>query len=124
MTLVDVRGEIERRFAAHPEVGNYNQSPTGEPYVVIGHQSRGCPEVAGTIEEGAVGENVVDEEFAYLDAMSAFNEYADGRCGTLYWRVHPRLEWNEAHNRCRIYSRLLISDKPQIQSAQIPPRAA
>lgn len=56
-------------------------SATGEPYVVL------CGYGA-----------------AYA-AKKAFDEYAAGKSGTLYWRIYPELEDG------KFYMRLLISDR-------------
>lgn len=85
-------------------------APTGEPYVTISGSS-------------------IDRE-AYPTALSAtedeavrllrvsINRYADGKNGTLYWRVRPetkQLDRNgrpPEHGRWTTYCRLLISDRP------------
>jgi hypothetical protein len=102
---------IERQFP----IGESTSGPlavTGERYVVVGHMIE-SPKYPGVIEEGAAPEAGFDEETACMSAASAFRDYAEGRTGTLYWRVKPELSWSSDHRRCMVYMRLLISDKPQ-----------
>lgn len=89
---------------------------TGEPYVVIGaqHPDEGSPAIIGTVDEGKCAEWSPDEETACLKAMTCLRAYADGREGVLYWRQPPMLDWNEDHTRCKVYMRLLISDKEMV----------
>jgi hypothetical protein len=53
-------------------------------------------------------------EAARIAAQEHFNSYAEGRKGTLYWRVPPEIAVAKGH---AYYMRLLISDKPQLQKA-------
>jgi hypothetical protein len=108
--------EIEAIYPVGPTT-NGALAVTGEPYVVIGDQSDGRSEIPGTVDEGAERDCAFDEETAYFAARAAFNTYAHGRSGILYWRVAPILEWNEARTRCRITMRCLISDKPRLRAA-------
>lgn len=86
-------------------------SVTGEPYVTIGVREDRSPKVRGTVDEGADREFGFDEETASFAAYASFLEYAADHTGTLYWRVKPRLEWNEDRTRCQVYMRCLISSK-------------
>lgn len=109
-TVGTLTAHIEGRF----QVGRPTDSSlavTGEPYVVIGTEV-GTPSQRGTVGEGRLRELSFDEETACFAALSAFNDYAEDCNGLLYWRVRPRLEWNDQHNRCLIYMRCLISAKP------------
>lgn len=49
-------------------------------------------------------------------AEDAFNKYAEGRTGTLYWRVIPEIAFDHKRRRYAYYMRLLISDKPVVAS--------
>jgi hypothetical protein len=104
--------EIEARFPVG-ESTDCALSVTGEPYVVIGAQDHrdGLPQIPGTIDEGKRRELAFDEETAVMSALKCFEDYARERIGTLFWRVKPELEWIEDHSRCKVYLRLLISDK-------------
>lgn len=116
MTLDEARAEIEEKFPPHPEIGNYYQAATGEPYVVMTN--------CGPKREGDIVHAHVSEEFAVDGWFNAMKEYAaDKRSFQLYWRVPPEIE-RDKNGGWRIYSRLLISDMPQIQPQVMPPRAA
>jgi hypothetical protein len=89
-------------------------SVTGEPYVKIGIQATesGIPSVPGTVDEGAAFEWGYDEETAFWGAWNCFCHYSEERNGVLYWRIKPRLVWNESKRRCYFQMRCLISDAP------------
>ncbi len=93
--------EIEASFDLG-EATSTSSSVTGEPYVSIGQQAGGKAKFPGT----------VDEAGAYWAAREAFQLYAEGRKGILYWRVKPQMELHEGFRF--IYMRCLISDKPVI----------
>lgn len=140
MTLDEARRAFESRFTVWPEIGNYALAPTGEPYVAV--CSGGIkPEAELT---PAVG---LTEESALKLLIAAWNEYADGKSGTLYWRILPEIGslayFGEGvfaadavgrtdqerkdfyrHVFWKAYSRLLISNKPVIQQARIEPNLA
>lgn len=107
MTLDEAIKLVESRFIVGP-AGNYSEAPTGEPYVTI---------VGGGIkEEGELFPcYFLSEAFAIQFWLDAVNKYSEGKSGTLYWRVKPEMMGRK--KVWLIYSRLLISDKPQIQSA-------
>ena len=68
-------------------------APTGEPYVEL------------TAREWSKNrDNVI------RDAMQAFDDYAKGKRGTIYWRKRPEIAQDERQG-WRFYMRLLISDK-------------
>jgi hypothetical protein len=50
---------------------------------------------------------------AVVEYDKSLAEYKKGKTGTLYWRTRPSLD-NDGPNRWTIYSRLVISDKPEI----------
>ena len=102
--VAELTAYIEGRFPIGGGPGStglyYNLAPTGEEYVVIGNQHP---------DEG------IDEETACRAARAAFDAYAEGRVGTLYWRKKPQLEWQRDDpktGRCVVYIRCLISDAP------------
>ncbi len=97
------------------------KSATGEPYVVIGSQSKGMPSQLGTVDEGCGHKWAFDEETAYFRALACFETYAHGKSGKLYWRIEPQLETDLGFKRVKFgehkfifYMRCLISDKPEI----------
>jgi hypothetical protein len=65
---------------------------TGEPYVAL-----------TTREWSKSRDNVI------RDAMQAFDDYAKGKKGKLYWRVRPEID--KQKQGWRFYMRLLISHK-------------
>ena len=124
----DLIAAIEARFPVG-ESTDGRLSVTGEAYVSIGEPSGALVSaIPGTVDEGQARELAFDEETAYFSALSSFRDYAECRVGTLYWRIKPRLEWNDGRTRCAYYMRLLISDKPPIgdgvslKSMAHPPR--
>ncbi len=84
---------------------DYGIAPTGEPFIKI---------VTGEVV--AEGE---DEPFSSTpeDAIQRWfdgaTKWAEDKSGTLYWRVRPSVECSY-DGRWKVYSRLLISDKPVI----------
>lgn len=111
-TVPELVAEIGKRFLVGIPTNTY-RSVTGEPYVVIGSQAGGAPEIPGTVGEGWPHEWAFDEETACMQAGACFESYAEDRKGTLYWRSAPRLEWDGKKDRCCVYMRGLISDKPE-----------
>jgi hypothetical protein len=118
--------EFEKAFRVHSEVGDNAHAPTGEPYVIIvcgGLKEEGadCPAFATTPQRAI-------EMWAEAIARHAqpFHRNASAR---LYWRTRPALD-SELYlpvgitdpagglTLWQVYSRLLISDKPIIQSAR------
>lgn len=92
-----VRAYCESRFPVG-EPTYRRRSVTGEPYTEL------CalwPDGLGTIDQ------------ARKSAESAFQKYAEGKSGTLYWRIPPEIAWGAKRQRFAYYMRLLISDKPR-----------
>ncbi len=58
-------------------------------------------------------EGFATAEQARLAAQAAFDKYAEGKSGTLYWRVPPEIAYGAKQKKFAYYLRLLISDKPQ-----------
>lgn len=110
-TVESLTQKIESMFPVGAST-DHALSVTGEPYVTIGYQKDGTSKIRGAVDEGADREFGFDEETASMSAYASFLEYAADRAGTLYWRVKPRLEWNENNTRCQVYLRCLISSKP------------
>jgi hypothetical protein len=131
MTLDEARAELEAWGATCAEIGNYSQAATGEEYVVI---------VSGGMKDE--GERCPCFCRSEADAVrlwrDAINAYANGKSGTLYWRAAPEMhstvmrvdnydelspdiqQWFGKETFWVVYSRLLISDKPQIQPQALP----
>ena len=113
--LEEASAELESRFIV-ALVGNNYQAATGEPYVVIvsgGVKEEGCPVVCWCSSE----------DHAIRLWRDAINEYAKEKSGVLYWRTPPQLDRRKIARDYFyvVYSRLLISDKPQIQPQLLPP---
>ncbi len=116
MMLDEARADLEARFPPHPDIGNNRLAATGEPYVIITN--------CGLKQEGASCPAHVSEEFAVNGWFHSVNHYAMPKFGfPLYWRVPPQIERDDKGG-WRVYSRLLISDKPQIQPQTLPREAA
>lgn len=78
---------------------------TGDRYVELGGLQDGPP---GIIEPGALAAWFPTEQAACAAALRAFEAYAAGRAGVLYWRRRP---WIERTARgCTVRMRLAISD--------------
>lgn len=133
--VTDLVQTIEKQLSVG-ESTDHSLSVTGEPYVTIGsqHPDYGLPCIPGTVDEKACAELAFDEETAVMAAYANFLSYAEdryrklastitangseadfdktceivGKC-KIYWRMRPRLEWNEDKTRCQVYMRLLIS---------------
>jgi hypothetical protein len=60
----------------------------------------------------SIGGYLTAEE-ARVGAQECFDKYADGKSGTLYWRVAPEIAYHPRHKAYAFYMRLLISDKPR-----------
>lgn len=46
-------------------------------------------------------------------AEAHFQKYAQGKSGTLYWRIPPEIAYGAKQRKFAYYMRLLISDKPR-----------
>lgn len=113
LSLEQLRKQIADRYPVG-EPTDRSRSVTGEPYVVIGSQRHGNPDVPGTVNEGCSFEHAFDEEMACMQAAECFEKYAEDRNGVLYWREGPELEWIDKgtpYARCKVYMRCLISAK-------------
>lgn len=93
-----VRSYCESRFPVGPHADRM-RSVTGETFTELAHA---WPEGYGSIEEAAVS------------AMAAFQKYAEGKSGTLYWRIPPEIAYGPKQKKFAYYMRLLISEKPPI----------
>lgn len=95
------------------EVGNFSEAPTGQKYETV------CS--AGRKSEGAHIIWIAGKEMAVSLFLGIFEgmakeavEMAEGDLW-IYWRHHPEvLTFNGLQT---VYTRFLISDRPQIQSA-------
>ena len=85
------------------EIARYNRmrSVTGETFTELTHA---WPSGFGSIEETAEA------------AMAAFQKYAEGKSGTLYWRIPPEIAYGAKQKKFAYYMRLLISDKPKVST--------
>ena len=117
-TLADLVAYIEGRFPSVEGLPT-NHCQTGDHYAIVGapEENQRPPAIPGTIDDGARRASALDEETAVNLARMAFDRYAEGRSGMLYWRTPPRLEWDRQDRRvsearrCRVYLRLVISGK-------------
>lgn len=115
--------ELKRYIADKYPLGHSTNcafAVTGDPYVRIGSQHPGVPAIPGTIDDRQSAESWYDEETACMAAYSSFLTYSEGRTGKLYYRAQPQLEWNDDKARparCKVYIRLVISDKPETSTA-------
>ncbi len=127
--LDQARREIEGRFVVGP-LGNWAESCTGEPYTEV---LSGGQKADGDVTPCLCA----SPQIAIRLWKDAVEHYARARAGTLYWRIEPEIDsirycldvdengkfvghrdFLSVHVRegWRIYSRLLISDKPAIQA--------
>jgi hypothetical protein len=94
MKLMDTES-IEKRFGLAVVRCDRALTPTGEPHIEL--------------------TNTAETESAVEDAArAAFDGYASGRNGVLYWRVKPEIRGPEdtgVTGMWSFYMRLLISDK-------------
>lgn len=93
-----VRSYCEGRFPVGPS-SERRRSITGETFTelcVSWHDGFATIELAGEA------------------AMASFQKHANGKSGTLYWRVPPEIAWGSKQKKFAYYMRLLISDKPRI----------
>lgn len=71
-------------------------SPTGEEFTELcQHWREGHPSAQAACEA----------------AQHHFDQYAEGRTGTLYWRTVPEIAYSASHRKYGYYLRLLISNK-------------
>lgn len=95
-----VRADCEARFPVGASTLR-RLSVTGEPYVELAHQwADGYPTAAAAREA----------------ARAAFGKYAEGKEGTLYWRIQPDIAYGEKQRKFAYYMRLLISSKLPVVS--------
>jgi hypothetical protein len=91
-----VRAYCESRFPVGPHAERM-RSVTGETFTEL---CIAWPSGFATIEQAAEA------------AMAAFRKYAEGKSGTLYWRIVPEIAYGAKQKKFAYYMRLLISDKP------------
>ena len=132
MTLDEACAELKSCFTVAP-VGNYNQAATGEPYVTFvsgGIKEEGCPVVCWCSSEDHAIRLWRDAVHKYARQVHAHfpDPYSAAGCIfkrpiILYWRWPPQIERRKLARDFFyvVYSRLLISDKPQIQPQLLPP---
>lgn len=94
-----VRSYCESRFPVG-ESANRMKSVTGEKFAEL---AIAWPEGFESIEQAGEA------------AMLAFQKYAEGKSGTLYWRIPPEIAYGAKQKKFAYYMRLLISDKPHAQ---------
>lgn len=94
---VVLKAYCESKFKVGPSTTRW-ASVTGEPYIEL------CVAYQGSFESA---------EAARIEAQSHFDRYAEGKSGTLYWRVPPEIALSTRRQRYAYYLRLLISDKPK-----------
>lgn len=93
-----LREYCEAKFPVGPSTDR-RTSVTGEPYV----------ELALSWSDGYPTPTIARQA-----AITVFNQYAEGKEGTLYWRVPPEIAYGEKQQKFAYYMRLLISSKPPI----------
>ncbi len=81
---------------------------TGDSYVTLGTPRGGRP---GIVEPGALAERFLTEQMACGAALAAFDVYAEGKDGTLYWRAPATMDKGDHGFRVRL--RMVISDSPE-----------
>ena len=84
---------------------DYGVTPTGEPFVKIV-----TGEVVAEGEDEPFSSTPEDAIQRWFDGVT---KWAEDKSGTLYWRIRPSVECSY-DGRWKVYSRLLISDKPVI----------
>lgn len=100
---------IESRFPC-TEGFPTNVCQTDDHYVILGTPDiGGCP---GIIKERQCRATFESETDAFLAAARAFDNYATGKSGILYWRTPPRIE--KMTKGYRVYLRLVITNNPVI----------
>jgi hypothetical protein len=103
-TLESVRAELETMFPVCPEIGCFGTAPTGEKYREITSGMRGAK---------------FDTQQEAIDVWAyRIMAYAHEHKGMLYWRIEPEID--SYNGFWRVYSRLLISDKPVLFSEPPP----
>lgn len=104
MSLDEIVAGIDKRF--HGVDGPPRaRCPTGEPYV--------CLVVGGERIEGQSYPEFCKTEQAAIDGWRlTFEGYAVKRGSRLYWRQRP--EVNRDGDKVIVYSRLIITDKPEL----------
>jgi len=85
-----------------------NLCQTGDRYVTLGTPKGGRP---GIVEPGEMSERYPTEPAACAAALLAFDAYAEGRDGVLYWRSRPAMDIAAIGFRVKL--RLVISDAPE-----------
>lgn len=91
-----VRSYCESRFPIGPSSDRIH-SITGETFTEL---AIAWAQAFDTIDQAAEA------------AMKAFQKYAEGRSGTLYWRIPPEIDYGPKQKKFAYYMRVLISDKP------------
>lgn len=92
-----LRAYCEGKFPVGPSTAMW-QSVTGEPYIEL------CLAYPSGFDTA---------EAARIEAQSHFDRYAEGKSGTLYWRIAPEIAFSVPRGKFAYYMRLLISDKPR-----------
>lgn len=122
-TLVELTVAMEARFPVHPEVVATSPAPTGEVFAILGYEKTAKPGlIMGEVRPGHYQRYFPTEEAAVASAWAAFNDYAEDKKGTLYWRIKPVLFQQlavESTNESVVYTRLLISEKPVITAPKV-----
>ncbi len=106
--LAKARERVERRWKPYPTIGDRAFAPTGEEYIIMFSGEWVWPTASAAVIEW----------MRCIDAYGA----AQPKGAALYWRIPPEItEWKgllrgkvRAPSGWKVYSRLLISDKPVI----------
>jgi len=106
--IANLKGYCEARFKVG-EPTSHRLSVTGEPYV----------EFTPSLQPSEVGSpgQVFETPDAAIDAAKvAFDAYASGRSGAIYWRIEPELARHK--KGYALYMRLLVSNKDPLPSQE------
>lgn len=85
-----------------------NLCQTGDRYVTLGTPKGGRP---GIVEPGVLVQRFPTDQSACAAALAAFETYAEGKDGVLYWRAKPTMDRDAPG--CVVRLRLVISAAPE-----------
>lgn len=117
MNIDDLKAYIESRFPVYAgKIKASSRAPTGEYFANIGFEQPKPGDVlgdfTGVIREGRHGTKYPCQDDALRGARVAFDDYAEGKTGQLFWRQVPYLERDMDHQTYWVWMRLLISGAP------------
>ena len=98
--LAKARKRVERRWKPYPTIGDRAFAPTGEGYITMLSGEQAWPTASAAVIE-------------WMRSIDAYGK-TKPKGAVLYWRIPPEIERDHRAMTWRVYSRLLISDKPVI----------